>query len=332
MARLDDLVRRALAGLPGLERGLVVAVSGGPDSVALLRAVVAARPAAAPWPLAAAHLNHALRGADSDADEAFVIDLCASLGVPLFRHRLDVGGLARAEGDNLEAVARRERYRWLAAVARDAGAAWVATGHTASDQAETVLHRLLRGAGLEGLRGIAGRRELAAGVGLVRPLLRARRRDVIVYLEALGQAARQDASNADLRFTRNRIRHELLPHLAESYNPAVEAALARLAEQAEEACRAEEEEAAALLSAAELPRAGALLVFDAGRLAAAPARLVRAAFRLVWRREGWPRGRMGADDWQRLADLVVSSRGGVDLPGRVTARRRGVVVQLRGPD
>jgi tRNA(Ile)-lysidine synthase len=329
MARLEALVRRALAGLPGLERGVVAAVSGGPDSVALLRALLAVRPAASPWPLSAAHLNHALRGADSDSDEAFVIGLCAGLGVPLSRHRLDVGALARAEGGNLEDVARRERYRWLADVAQNAGAAWVATGHTASDQAETVLHRLLRGAGLTGLRGIAGRRELAPGVDLVRPLLRVRRVDVTLYLGSLGQPARQDASNADLRFTRNRIRHELLPHLAARYNPAVEAALARLAEQADEACRSKEEEAAALLATAELPRAGPVLVFDAARLAAAPARLVRAAFRLVWRREGWPRGRMGCDDWRRLADLAAAAAGAVDLPGHVTARRRGGALQLR---
>src|SRR5262249_57801564 len=135
VAGLDGRGRRALAGLAGLERGVVAAVSGGRDSVALLRALLAVRPAATPWPLAAAHLNHALRGPDSDADEAFVIDLCAGLGVPLFRRRLDVAAVARAEGGNLEDVARRARHGWLAQGARGAGGAGGAAGRTGRDQA-----------------------------------------------------------------------------------------------------------------------------------------------------------------------------------------------------
>ena len=138
-------------------------------------------------------------------------------------------------------MARRLRYDWLTRVAGEAGAGWVATGHTANDQAETVLHRLLRGAGLRGLRGIAARRPLAAGVGLVRPLLDATRDEVMAYLEAIGQAYRQDSSNLDPALTRNRIRHQLLPRLAAEYNPQIVAVLGRLAGQAEEVYGAEEE-------------------------------------------------------------------------------------------
>src|SRR5262249_46014861 len=193
--------------------GLVVAVSGGPDSVALVRALAAARGRHDPPPLILAHLNHQLRGPESDADEGFVAGLHAALvaaGVPaldLCRGRRDVGAEARARGGNLEAVARRLRYRWRAGVARERGARWVATGHTANDQAETVLHRLLRGTGLQGLRGIAARRELEPGVGVVRPLLRATRADVLAYLGGLGQPYRHDSSNEDRRQTRNRIPH-----------------------------------------------------------------------------------------------------------------------------
>jgi tRNA(Ile)-lysidine synthase len=333
-ARLIGMVRRCLATLGDGPQSLVVAVSGGPDSVALVRALSAARERGAAMRLVLAHLNHQLRGPESDADQDFVTALHARLveaGVPALElcvGRLDVGREAREEGANLEAAARRLRYRWLAGVARAHGLSWVATGHTANDQAETVLHRLLRGTGLQGLRGIAARRELEPGVGVVRPLLQATRAEVLAYLRRLGQPYREDQSNLDLRHTRNRIRHELLPHLADRYNPGVVAVLARLAGQADEAFRAEEQAAADLLRQVELPRAGALVILDASRLAAASRRLVRAVFRLVWAREGWPVDALGYEGWERLGGLVFDEGRAVDLPGRAQARRRGPVVQL----
>src|SRR5262249_29677299 len=128
----------------------------------------------------------------------------------------------------------------------------------------------------------------------------ASRDEVMAYLRHLGQDYREDCSNRDLALTRNRIRHELLPHLAERYNPAVVAVLGRLAEQADAAYRQEEAEATALLREAERPRAGPILVFDRDRLLNAPRRLVRVLFRLVWAREGWPVGRMDFAAWERL--------------------------------
>jgi tRNA(Ile)-lysidine synthase len=334
-----DLVQRVRARVHCLEeysRGVVAAVSGGADSVALLHALIASRDPAAPFPLILAHLNHQLRGAESDADEAFTADLhhrLVSAGVPavaLRLGRIDVAAQARAEGANLEATARRVRYHWLADAAREAGARWIATGHTADDQAETVLHRLLRGTGLQGLRGIAARRELEAGVGVVRPLLQTTRSEIIAYLCQLNQPFREDSTNRDLAFTRNRIRLELLPYLAERYNPAVATALARLAQQADEIYLDEEAAAVNLLSAAELPRAGTMLVFDRGRLASAPRRLTRAALRFAWARESWPLDAMSYEAWDRLASLVCNDVGGLDLPGRIHARIRGQVLQI-GP-
>jgi tRNA(Ile)-lysidine synthase len=324
---LLDHVARALAGLPAGPG--VVAVSGGPDSVALLRALLALRRA----PLVLAHLNHQLRGADSDADEAFVAALHARLAaegaaLALRCLRIDVAARARTERDNLESAARRARYGWLAELAREAGAGWVATGHTADDQAETVLHRLLRGTGLKGLCGIPARRALAPGVELVRPLLRVTRAQVLTFLEALGQDFRQDASNADPRFTRNRIRHELLPHLAERYNPGIALALCRLAEQAAEVQGREEVAARALLADAELPRAGETVVLDRALLTAAPRNLVRETFRLLWQREGWPAAKAGFDSWERAAAVAAGEEVAADLPGGVRVRRRGRVVQV----
>jgi tRNA(Ile)-lysidine synthase len=332
MSRLPDLVDTCLAALEDGERGLVVAVSGGADSVALARAAVATRPNATP--LVLAHLNHQLRGDDSDADEAFVVELHARLSgagaanVHCVHEHRDVGAEARTLGVNLEAHARQVRYQWLQETARKFGIRWIATGHTANDQAETILHRLLRGTGLQGLRGIGARRDLDAGVSVVRPLLRATRADVLGYLEELGQLFRHDRTNDNLDLTRNRIRLELLPLLAARYNPAIVSILTRLADQADEAFRDTEQAAARLLQDAERPRAGETLVLDCPTLTPAPRRLVREAFRLLWRRENWPTNEMDYAAWDRLAALVFGEANAVDLPDGIRARRRDRVVQI----
>ena len=330
-------VHRAWFSLSDVPPGMIVAISGGPDSVALLRALIAVR-GDRPTPLVLAHLNHQLRGEDSDADEAFVVDLHTKLvargtdHLHLAHHRLDVARIVTKDGGNLEAVARQERYHWLSGVARSHGLHHVATGHTADDQAETVLHRILRGTGLDGLRGIAFRRELEPGVEVFRPLLKVKREQVVTYLHELGQAARHDVSNDDRSFTRNRIRHELLPLLASEYNPRIREVLSRLAEQAGEAFAEEEAAGVELLRQAERPRAGEWVILDVLHLEQARAWAVRAAMRWVWQREGWPMAKMGFEHWQRLADLVRAESGAHDLPGGVHARRRGQVVQLRGPE
>jgi tRNA(Ile)-lysidine synthase len=317
---------------------LVVAVSGGPDSVALLHALATLQLAqsASHRSLVIAHLNHQLRGLDSDGDERFVHQLHDALqarGVTelvLRCERADVGACARQEGDNCESVGRRIRYDWLTRIARESNAPFVATGHTADDQAETVLHRLLRGTGLRGLRGIAARRPLAPGIELIRPLLEATRAEVLAYLEAEGQTYREDASNAERKYTRNRIRHELLPYLAQHYNPAIASVLGRLAEQAAQTYENHETKAQELLTEVERPRAGVLLVLAATRLVGEPRQLVREVFRLAWIREGWPLGGMGFREWDRLAAVALGERVAVDLPGGIRACRRLHVVQV-GP-
>lgn len=310
---------------------VVVAISGGPDSVALFQAWAAVRTrrqAAGPFVLA--HYNHQLRGEESEADEAFVRQLAdSSQRLPGLRLVCGRGDVAGQQG-NREAAARRLRYAWLAGLARETGIPFVATGHTADDQAETVLHRLLRGTGLKGLTGIAARRRLTDGVELIRPLLAVSRKQLLDYLQSLGQTYRTDSSNRNLELTRNRIRHELLPHLTKHYNPAVARVLTHLAEQAAEACRFLEGQAAVLLHQAELPRAGERLIFDRNQLHAAPRILVRELFRLAWAREGWPQRGMRFSDWDRLAAVAYGEARAADLPGSIHARCRGSVVQL-GP-
>ena len=163
------------------------------------------------------------RGEASEADARFVADL-AGIARPAVRPR----PLAPERPAHFEADARRARYAWLAEVARRRGASVVAVGHTRDDQAETILHRILRGTGLRGLAGIPRCRPLADGVTLVRPLLDVGREELRAYLDGLGQPWREDATNADPSRTRARLRHDLLPRLAEDFNPDVAEALVRL--------------------------------------------------------------------------------------------------------
>jgi tRNA(Ile)-lysidine synthase len=200
---------------------VLVAVSGGSDSVALLHLFGRLR-AETPFPLSVAHLNHALRGKESDMDEAFVGELAARHQVPWFTRRLSPGQLGDA-AEGMEAAARRARYDFLRETAGRIGAARVALGHTRDDQAETFLLRLLRGAGPRGLGGIY---PSLHGV-FIRPLLEISRESLQLHLRESGVSWREDSSNQDLARTRNRIRHQLLPWLQSQYNPEIDEVLSR---------------------------------------------------------------------------------------------------------
>ncbi len=227
------LERAVLLGLERAEltgaRRLVVAVSGGPDSLSLLYAIHRLRTQTG-VDLHGAHLNHNLRGDDSDADAAFFMATMESLGMPFTVEKADVPAHRSAGKLSLEEAARELRYEFLRCVSDDVGADAVALGHTADDQAETVLMHIIRGAGLTGLRGIREDSMMRVGSGslrLLRPLLGVTRRDVEDYCGALGLKPRTDASNLSSDLARNRVRLELVPEL-ETYNPAVKEALIRL--------------------------------------------------------------------------------------------------------
>jgi tRNA(Ile)-lysidine synthase len=219
---------------PGLR--LAVAVSGGADSVALLRALAAQNTQKGRelgLVLHVVHLHHGLRGAEADADLAFVRDLAAQLGLPFHEARVDTAAAAEPDPksakprETIEEAARRLRYSWFRQLLSKESLHAMATAHTLDDQAETVLAKFLRGAWTEGLAGIAPRVETAGAV-ILRPLLKTTRAEVEAYLNALGQLWRQDSSNRDLTFTRNRIRHELLP-LLETWNPQLRPHLTHMA-------------------------------------------------------------------------------------------------------
>ncbi len=204
---------------------LVVAASGGPDSTALLHGLAALREEFG-LTLHVAHLDHRLRP-EAREDAAFVVAMSRALGLEHHQDSADPRAVAGREGWSLEDASRRLRYEFLVRVARAVGAGVVATGHSLDDQAETVLMRLLRGSGLDGLTGIPPVRR-SDEIRIIRPLIETTRADVEAYLEEIGAAWREDATNRDLTILRNRIRLVLLPAL-EGYNPDVRRALARVA-------------------------------------------------------------------------------------------------------
>jgi tRNA(Ile)-lysidine synthase len=209
-----------------------VAVSGGADSVALLRLLLELRSELG-IVLSVAHFHHGIRGAEADGDAEFVAGLAKAHQLELHSGDGDSPAHARARQASLETAARELRYQFFARLLKSGKVDKIATGHTLDDQAETVLMKTLRGAGTRGLAGIYP----ALKSGLVRPLLGTRRRELEEYLRGLGQEWREDSTNRDRQHLRNRVRHELVPLLERDFNPEVTRVLAETAEVA----RAEEE-------------------------------------------------------------------------------------------
>ncbi len=208
---------------------LLVAVSGGPDSVCLLYILNKLKTELS-IRLHVAHLNHMLRGPESDADAAYVLEICANLGLPFTIERRDVSAYQKSQGCSLEEAARIVRYTFLRQVAVSEGADRVAVAHTADDQAETILLHLIRGSGLRGLRGMQPLSYWKTSSGekltVVRPLLEIKHSETEAYCLKHGQSPRLDSSNASPIFLRNRLRQELVP-LLEKYNPSINKALLR---------------------------------------------------------------------------------------------------------
>ncbi len=200
---------------------ILVALSGGPDSVALLHVLLELRERFG-YRLAAAHFNHRLRGAESERDEAFVCDLCARLGI---EPRVGIADGLDASMGNLEERARELRHAFLRDAADEMGAAYIALAHHADDQAETVLLRLLRGTGVTGLAAMAS----AGPARLIRPMLALSREDIVGYLGLRDAAYVVDSSNASSAMLRNRVRNELMPTLERDYAPGLRGRLVELA-------------------------------------------------------------------------------------------------------
>jgi len=322
--RIEKALRRHRAG-----RRVLLAVSGGADSVALLRGMHALA-SECELTCVVAHLDHGLRN-ESAQDAAWVATQAARLGVEATVARIDVRAAAVNEGRGVEETARYVRYGFLRETAERLGIACVATAHTADDVVETVLHHLLRGTSIDGLRGIARQRRLSPSVTLLRPLLDVRRSEIEVFLASLGQSFLTDTSNADVSYTRNRLRHEVLPLLRNAVNPQADEALLRLARQAAETSQLATRFARRELKRVLIESSSVLIRLDARRLKKQPPALVRAVIALVWRQQEWPRQAMSFVHWNALATIAIEG-GRRTLPGGTDARRRrGELILQRPP-
>lgn len=311
---------------------ILIAVSGGADSVALLRGLLQLREPLR-LTLRAAHLNHQLRGADADADAEWVRALCERCDVPCDIESVPVLEMAERNRRGVEETARDARYEFLRTVAVRHRCEAVAVAHTADDQAETVLHHILRGTGLTGLRGMEWSRRLDGSERVIRPMLAIWRTEVEAFLAELGQEFRQDVTNQDVSLTRNRLRHELLPRLERDFNGRVREHLCQLAEQAADGEETLHIAADTLLDAALLDRSESVARLQRDTLAKTSRHLVREVFVRLWLRQNWPRQSMTFSHWDRLVDFVQNDQPiAIDLPGPISVRRRGnmLVIEHRG--
>ena len=322
---------------------VLVALSGGSDSVAL--ALLAGElEARAEWRLAGvAHLNHALRDA-ADDDEQFCRELAAGLSVPFFSERAAIRDIAKEQHRSIEDAARRARYEFLERAREAAAADVVATGHTRDDQAETLLLRLIRGAGTRGMASV-----LPVAGRVVRPLIDIRREELRAYLAERSQPFREDETNLDVSIPRNRVRHELIPFLESRFCGTIVDILAReaeLARQDQDRLQNEAIDFAGLivlrnssgktvpLSRERLEPAGhsadvddvAAVEIDAAGLAslhsALASRLARIALSILA-----PDRFVGLDHVEAILEMAVASSGAVSLPGQ-QAERKGTRIQL----
>jgi tRNA(Ile)-lysidine synthase len=340
-----DLPARLLAAWPAAEWRdvhVLIAVSGGPDSMALLRALLAAKQQiGGAGKLFVGHVDHSLRGDDSAADADWLADQCRRLAIPLFIEQAHVGAIAEVRGDGVEEAARATRYEILTRMAETLGARFVALGHHRDDQIETFLFRLFRGSGLRGLAGMPAVRPLSPSVTAARPLLGISRDEIEAYLAAIGQEARTDATNLDAEIAaRNAIRRELLPQITQRFGKSTEAALLRTAQQAAEAQSLIETLASQLLECCQRQTerspsgAVAAIELNLSPLADQPPLLAAEVLRLAWRDAAWPEQAMTHVWWRQLAQFSQSPTPAppLNLPGDVHASRSepGVLSLRRG--
>jgi tRNA(Ile)-lysidine synthase len=283
---------------------VIVAVSGGPDSVCLLHALRELKIAVT----GVAHVNHKLRGEASEADERFVAGIAREMGLPFH------STVAVCSAGNLEQTARRARREFFRDLIRQGLADRIALGHTRDDQAETVLFRMLRGSGLAGLAGVLP----VTAEGLIRPLLGVTRNDVETFLRERGIRWREDASNLEPRFARNRIRRELLPRLKQDWNPRLAESLAHLADLAYEEERWWAGEIARLAQAMfkSFPRAVEIPSNDLAQLPRAVARrLIRQAIRQA-------KGNLHGVQFSHIERILklLEAAGEVQVPGILAIR------------
>jgi len=330
--RINGFIREY--GLISGGEKVLVAVSGGPDSVSMLH-VLNSLKETFDIQLHVAHLDHGLR-VESGADAEYVANLASALGIPTTIEKTDVAEWRSKRKISLEEAAREVRYRFLDSTARQTGAKRVAVGHTRDDQAETTLMHILRGSGIQGLRGLRpaahipyGARE--DGIWVIRPLIEISRQETEAYCAANNLQPRIDTSNDQTRFLRNRIRLELIP-LLRQYNADIDSALLRLADLAGEDTDFIDEQAAVVCSSL-VTGEGRLTCLDSGKLRGLPLALQRRVFRIMIERACGSLRDIESVHVDALVRLLFSNTGrSVHLPGGtvVTNERNRMIVTAPG--
>lgn len=326
----EKQLEQNLKRFPVAGQGILLAVSGGRDSMALLHGVVRLRGVLEIEHIVVGHLDHGLRGKAGSQDAELVRSICRSHGVEFVGSECGAGQLERASCGSLEEAARTARYDFLKSTAEQCGTPLIATAHHASDQAETILHNIIRGTGLRGLRGMPDRRKLSDTAELIRPMLTIRSCEISDYVKFHDIVAASDESNTDRNFTRNRIRHELIPLLQHDFNVRITDSLMRLADQSQELLQGLDTLAEALLTAALLEETSDLCRLDVTKLYAHSEAILRHMLTVLWIRQGWSRRDMNSEHLLRLASMLRQSLPpALDLPGGVRAELRANLLVLR---
>lgn len=307
----------------------LVAVSGGPDSVALLRILQAIfmRNRFALDRLVVAHVNHGVRGVASDADQQFVETVADQMGL-----ECRVASLCTSDVQPSEESLRDARYAALVSMARDTDSRMIALGHNLDDQIETILFRIFRGTGLGGLAGMSSIRVVDETISLVRPLLSISRAEIGSLLDELNQEFRHDESNTESRFTRNFLRHEILPKLKQRFGESLDSGILRLGQQAKETEGWLNEQTHDLWSSVTIACSDEVLI-ETKSLREVPTILVRQLFKQIWQRQNWPLGEMTFGWWDQLAEAVqaTSNRLVLNLPGGIRLESSAHGLRLKSP-
>ena len=339
---MDALCRQVLGtvrrhDLLATARRAILAVSGGPDSLAMLHVMATLQRAAFPGlELTVAHLHHGMRGAEADADEAFVRDQAEGLGLPCRVGRADIPGMAAEPGYTEETAGREARYRFLQETARATDADGVLTGHHADDQVETVLMRVMRGAGARGLAGIPIRRPLSEDlrdVEVIRPMLACRRREIEAFLRRHGLAGRLDRTNLSPDYLRNRVRRRLRPALEAAWPGDLHDDIMRLSGAARGVVHAHEQIVRILTARHEVRIEPGLVATEADWLRGLPASLIAELIEDWAQRAGLRERQFDRAHYEQASALAAGVEAGtLTLPGGVIVRREGNALILHRAD
>ncbi|MBU3911846.1 MAG: tRNA lysidine(34) synthetase TilS [Candidatus Omnitrophica bacterium] len=324
-----DKIRSTIKKYRMLDRhdSVLVGLSGGPDSVALLHALAAIKQDYS-LKIYIAHIDHMFRGEESKQDRKFCQDLAESMGLTAFCEERDIPKIAEEKGMSSEEVARLERYEFFFRVARENSVDKIAVGHTKDDQAETILMRMIRGSGLSGLGGMNPVKDMK-GMVVIRPLINATRQEIEGFIKECGLKCRHDSSNDEVVFTRNKVRHELIPYLEDRFNPNIKEVLVNMAEN----LRTEDEFLEKFSSRkfkimSKKSRSGYITV-DIGKFKKQPHAIKKRIIRSALKELKGDLRRFTYQHWKEIEELVNARpvNSVVDLPGGIDIKKeKGAII------